>query len=142
MKRREFVSLLGGAAAWPVAAYAQSDRVRRIGLMANSAKQPIGRFQTKLRELGYVEGKNLVIEYRFSEGHDELYGSFASELVAIPVELIVVWGTPAAFAAKKATAKIPIVLGTVGDVINTGLVSDLAHPEGNVTGFVALNADL
>ena len=142
MKRREFVSLLGGAALWPLAAHAQADRVRRIGLMANSPLQPIGRFQAKLRQLGYVEGKNLIVEYRYAEGKDELYPSFAAELVGIPVDLIVVWGTPAAFAAKKATSKIPIVLGTVGDVVNTGLVSNLAHPEGNITGFVALNADL
>jgi putative ABC transport system substrate-binding protein len=141
MKRREFVSLLGGVALLPIAAYAQADRVRRIGLMANSAKQPIGRFQAKLHELGYVEGKNLVIEYRFSEGSDELYTSFASGLVALPVELIVAWGTPAALAAKRATSRIPVVI-TVGDVINTGLVSDLAHPEGNVTGFVALNVEI
>jgi len=142
MKRREFVGLLGGAAIWPLAAHAQSDRMRRIGLMANSVGLPIGRFQAKLRELGDVEGKNLIVEYRYTEGRDDLYPSFAAELVAIPVELIVVFGTPAAFAAKKATSKIPIVLGTVGDVVNTGLVADLAHPEGNITGFVALNADL
>jgi putative ABC transport system substrate-binding protein len=67
---------------------------------------------------------------------------FAAELVAIPVDLIVVWGTPAAFAAKRATSKIPIVLGGVGDVINTGLVSDLARPDANITGFVALNVEL
>ena len=110
--------------------------------MGSTQAQPIERFRKKLRELGYVEGKNLIVEYRYAEGKDELYPSFAAELVGIPVELIVVWGTPAAFAAKKATSKIPIVLGTVGDVINTGLVSDLARPEGNITGFVALNADL
>lgn len=142
MRRREFVGLIGGAALWPLAAHAQSERVRRIGLMANLPLQPIERFRKKLNQIGYVEGKNLVIEYRFAEGKDERYTLFASELVAIPVDLIVVWGTPAAFAAKRATSKIPIVLGGVGDVINTGLVSDLARPDANITGFVALNVEL
>ncbi|MGH8338182.1 MAG: ABC transporter substrate-binding protein, partial [Gammaproteobacteria bacterium] len=142
MKRREFVGILGSAALWPLAAHAQADRVRRIGLMGSTQAQPIERFRRKLRDLGYVEGKNLVVEYRYAEGKDDLYPSFAAELVAIPVDLIVVWGTPAAFAAKKATSKIPIVLGAIGDVIHTGLVSDLARPEGNITGFVVLNADL
>jgi putative ABC transport system substrate-binding protein len=142
MRRREFVGLIGGAALWPLAADAQSERVRRIGLMANLPLQPIERFRKKLNQIGYVEGKNLVIEYRFAEGKDERYTLFASELVAIPVDLIVVWGTPAAFAAKRATSKIPIVLGGVGDVINTGLVSDLARPDANITGFVALNVEL
>jgi putative ABC transport system substrate-binding protein len=142
MRRREFVGLIGGAALWPLAAHAQSERVKRIGLMANLPLQPIERFRKKLNQIGYVEGKNLVIEYRFAEGKDERYTLFASELVAIPVDLIVVWGTPAAFAAKRATSKIPIVLGGVGDVINTGLVSDLARPDANITGFVALNVEL
>jgi putative tryptophan/tyrosine transport system substrate-binding protein len=142
MKRREFVGLIGGAVVWPLAAHAQAERVRRIGLMANLPLQPIERFRKRLKGLGYIEGKNLIVEYRFAEGKDERYAPFASELVAMPVELIVVWGTPAAFAAKNATSKIPIVLGTVGDVINTGLVSDLAHPDGNITGFVTLNVEL
>lgn len=142
MQRREFIGLIGGAVAWPLAAFAQSGRVRRIGLMANLPLQPIERFRKKLRELGYVEGKNLIIEYRSAEGSDGHYDEFASELVAMPVELILVAGTPAAFAAKRATSRIPIVLGTVGDVVNTGLVSDLARPEGNITGFVALNVEL
>jgi putative tryptophan/tyrosine transport system substrate-binding protein len=142
MQRREFVGLIGGAAIWPLAAHAQAGRVRRIGLMGNLPLRPIERFRKRLKELGYVEGKNLIVEYRFADGKDERYPMFASELVAMPVELIVVWGTPAAFAAKRATSKIPIVLGTVGDVINTGLVADLARPEANITGFVSLNAEL
>lgn len=142
MRRRDFIMLTAATAAWPVAARGQSDRVRRIGLMGSLPLEPIRRFRKKLGEFGYVEGKNLVIEFRFAEGKDQLYASFASEFVAMPVELIVVWGTPAAFAAKRATQKIPIVLGAVGDVINTGLVADLAHPDANITGFVVLNADL
>jgi putative ABC transport system substrate-binding protein len=144
MKRRHFITLVGGAAvAWPLAVRAQQPtRIRRIGLMAHLRLKPIDSFRKKLEELGYVEGKNLIIGYRFAEGNDERYAAFAAELVAMPVDLIVVWGTPAAFAAKRATQKIPIVLGGVGDVINTGLVSNLARPDGNITGFVALNVEL
>lgn len=142
MRRREFLGLLGGVSAWPLAARAQTDRVHRIGLMGSLPLESTERFRKKLAQLGYIEGKNLIIEYRYARGNDGLYPAFASELVAMPVELIVTLGTPAAFAAKRATAKIPIVLGTIGDVIHTGLVADLAHPEGNITGFVALNADL
>jgi putative tryptophan/tyrosine transport system substrate-binding protein len=143
MRRRDFVAAVGGATVWSLTAQAQqtTQRVRRIGLMANLRIQPIERFRKKLGELGYSEGKNLLIEYRFGEGKDERFADFAAELAAMPVDLIVAWGTPAAFAAKRATSKIPIVL-TVGDVINTGLVSNLARPGGNITGFVALNVDL
>jgi putative ABC transport system substrate-binding protein len=143
MRRRDFIAAVGGATVWSLTAQAQqaTQRIRRIGLMANLRIQPVENFRKKLGELGYVEGKNLLIEYRFGEGKDERYAGFASELVAMPVDLIVAWGTPAAFAAKHATSKIPIVL-TAGDVINTGLVSDLARPGGNITGFVALNVEL
>ena len=143
MKRRNFISLVGWAAAWPFTARAQQgQRMRRIGLMGNLPLRPIERFRKALRELGYVENRNLVIEYRFAEGRDERYPAFAAELVAQPVDLIVTWGTPAAFAAKQATATIPIVLGAIGDAVNTGLVPNLARPGGNITGFVALNVDL
>jgi ABC-type uncharacterized transport system substrate-binding protein len=144
IRRRDFITLLGGAAAaWPVTAGAQQpSRMRRIGLMANLPLQPIERFRKRLQELGYTEGKNLVIEYRFAEGRDDRYTAFARELVELSVDVIVVWGTPAAFAAKQATTKIPILIGAAGDVLNTGLVSNLARPEGNITGFIALNVEL
>jgi ABC-type uncharacterized transport system substrate-binding protein len=144
MKRREFISLLGGAAAgWPLAGRAQqATRISRIGLMANLRLPPIERFRKALQEMGHVEGRNLVIEYRFAEGREERYPDFASELVALPVDVIVTWGTPAAFAAKEATSQIPIVMGGIGDALNTGLVSNLARPGGNITGFIALNVDL
>jgi len=146
MRRREFISLVGGAASsllWPRVAHAQQPaRVRRIGLMGNLPLRPIESFRSRLRELGYVEGQNLIVEYRFAEGRDERYDGFATELVALPVDVIVTWGTPAAFAAKRATTKIPIVLGAVGDAINTGLVSNLARPDANITGFIALNVEL
>jgi putative tryptophan/tyrosine transport system substrate-binding protein len=144
MKRREFIAVLGGAAAiWPLSARAQQPQVpRHIGLMANLPLPPIQKFRQRLQELGYVEGKNLIIEYRFAEGRDDRFPSFAAELVAMPVEVIVVWGNPAAFAAKRATTTIPILIGAAGDVVNTGLISNIAHPEGNLTGFVALNVEL
>jgi putative ABC transport system substrate-binding protein len=142
--RRQFITALGGATAvWPLAARAQqTGKVSRIGLMANLPLPPIDAFKKALQELGYVEGKNLIIEYRFAEGKEDRYAAFAAEFASLPVDLIVTWGTPAAFAAKRATTKIPIVLGAIGDVLNTGIASSLAHPEGNITGFVALNVEL
>src|SRR5262249_3598507 len=116
--------------------------VKRIGLMANLRLRPIENFRKRLSERGFIEGQNLMVEYRFAEGREERYADFAAELVALPVDLIVTWGTPAAFAAKRATRTIPIVLGGIGDVINTGLVSNLARPEANITGFIALNVEL
>jgi putative ABC transport system substrate-binding protein len=144
MSRRDFVTLLGGAAAtWPLAAWAQQSLApRRIGLMANQPLPPVQRFRQRLQQLGYVEGKNLIIEYRYGEGTDDRFPSFAAELVAMPVEVIVVWGNPAAFAAKRATTSIPILIGSAGDVVNTGLISNIARPEANLTGFVAQNVEL
>ena len=144
MSCRDFVTLLGGAAAtWPLTAWAQQSLApRRIGLMANQPLPPVQRFRQRLQQLGYVEGKNLIIEYRYGEGTDDRFPSFAAELVAMPVEVIVVWGNPAAFAAKRATASIPILIGSAGDVVNTGLISNIARPEANLTGFVAQNVEL
>jgi putative ABC transport system substrate-binding protein len=133
---------MAAAASWPKRAAAQHAKPRRIGLMANQPLAPIQRFIQKLSQLGYVEGKNIIIEYRFGEGRDDRFPGFAAELVAMPVEVIVVWGNPAAFAAKRATTTIPILIGAAGDVVNTGLISNLAHPEANLTGFVALNVEL
>jgi putative ABC transport system substrate-binding protein len=142
MRRRDLITLIGGAAAmWPLTAHAQQ-QTRRIGLMANLPLPPIERFRQKLTGLGYVEGKNLIIEYRFGEGRDDRFPSFAAELVAMPVEVIVVWGNTAAFAAKRATTTIPILIGAAGDVENTGLVVNISRPEANLTGFVALNVEL
>jgi putative tryptophan/tyrosine transport system substrate-binding protein len=142
MRRRNFLGLLGGAATWPKLAAAQIVKPRRIGLMANLPLPPVQRFRQRLTQLGYVEGKNLTIEYRFGEGRDDRFSLFAAELVAMPVEVIVVWGNPAAFAAKRATTTIPILIGAAGDVVNTGLILNVAHPESNLTGFVALNVEL
>ena len=139
--RREFVALLGGAAAWPFAAAAQqAGAVRRIGILADEGWPPIDSLKQGLRMLGYVEGQNLEIVYRFAAGQAERYPGLAAELVALPVEVIVALGTPASVAAKRATEAIPIVVQT-GDPVAAGLVRDLAHPGGNVTGFSGQAAD-
>src|SRR5262245_53714777 len=142
-KRREFMTLLGGAAvAWPIAARAQQpgERMRRIGILADERWPPIDSLKQGLRNLGYVEGQNLEVVYRFAAGQAERYPGLAAELVALPVELIVALGTPASVAAKRATEAIPIVVQT-GDPVAAGLVRNLAHPGGNVTGFSGQAAD-
>jgi len=146
--RRAFITLLGGAAVassllWPLAARAQqSEHVRTIGILASQSLPPIQRFARKLRDYGYVEGQNLQLVSRFAEGQDERYPVMAAELAAMPVDLIVTWGTPAALAAKQATTTIPVVMGAIGDPVSVGIVSNLARPDGNITGFAAQNVDL
>jgi putative tryptophan/tyrosine transport system substrate-binding protein len=144
MKRREFIAVLGGAAAaWPLAPRAQQrTKIVRIGVLASSAFPPIQRFSRKLREHGYIEGQNLRFESRFAEGRDDRYPALAAELTALPVDVIVTWGTPAAIAAKQATSTIPIVMGAIGDPVDVGVVSNLARPGGNITGFANLAAPL
>ena len=144
MKRREFMKLLGGAmAGWPIAARAQQPvKNVRIGVLGTSSLPPLQRLFRKLPEYGYVEGRNLRLETRFAEGRDDRYPALAAELVALPVDVIVTWGTPAALAAKQATATIPIVMGSIADPVSVGVVSNLARPEGNITGFSSQNVDL
>ncbi len=144
MKRREFITLLGGAAAaWPLAARAQQPaKVARVGVLTSVPYPPLQRFSCKLQEYGYVEGRNLRLEARFAEGRDDRYPALAAELAALPVDIIVTGGTPAALAAKQATSTIPIVMGAIGDPVSVGIVSNLARPEGNITGFAAQNVEL
>ena len=144
MNRRDFILALGGATAvWPLAARAQqNERVHTIGILASQSLPPIQRFARKLRDYGYVEGRNLRLVSRFAEGRDERYPVMAAELAAMPVDLIVTWGTPAALAAKQATTTIPVVMGAIGDPVSVGIVSNLARPDGNITGFAAQNVDL
>ena len=143
MRRRDFIALIGGAAAWPGIASAQQARIpKRMGFMADAPLPPVKRFRETLQKLGWLEGENLVIEFRYSEGRYDRFPAFAAELVAMPVDVLVVWGTPAAFAAKRATTTIPVLIAASGDVVNTGLVSNLARPDANLTGFTALNVDL
>ena len=142
MKRREFITLLGGSVAlWPLTAHAQ--KVFKIGLLdtglgANFAVPFVG----KLVELGYVEGKNVVLERRSAEGNAELLAGLAADLVRQQVDVIVTAGTPAGFAAKKATSTIPIVLGANSDPVGVGLVASLARPGGNTTGNSLMAPDL
>ena len=137
LKRREFVTLLGGiAAAWPLAARAQQSKVVRIGALyigiadAESFKKEL---REGLRELGYMEGKNIVFEFRSAEEKLDRLPQLAAELVRLNVDVIVTLYTPPALAAKQATRDIPIVI-IAGDPVETGIVSSLAHPGGNITG--------
>ena len=142
MRRREFITLLGGTAAvWPLAAQAQQ-RVYVVGILSSQLLPPLQRFKLKLPEYGYIEGQNVRFVSRFAEGRDDRYPAMAAELVALPVDLILTWGTPAALAAKQATSSIPVVMGALGDPVSVGIVSNLARPNGNITGFAAQNVDL
>jgi putative ABC transport system substrate-binding protein len=136
LKRREFITLLGGAAvAWPGTVIAQTpSRLRKIGVLANEPWPPLEGLRHGLRDLGYDEGKSHRFEYRFAQGRAERFPVLASELVNLPVDVIVAWGTPASLAAHKATSTIPIVM-SAGDPIGAGIVSSLARPGGNVTGM-------
>ena len=134
--RREFIKLVGGAAvAWPAAAVAQAPgRVWKIGVLANESWPPLEGLRHGLNDIGYVEGKTHLFVYRFAQGDAERFPALASELVNLPVDVIVSWGTPASLAAHKATDTIPIVMSS-GDPVGAGLVAGLARPGGNVTGM-------
>ena len=137
MKRREFITLLGGAAAgWPLAARAQQMQARRVGILSQDL-QPglLETFRDELHKLGYVEGKDVSIELRNAAGHNERLPALVDELLRLKVEVIVAVNTPAARAAKKATKTIPIVIMRVADPVRSGLVASLARPGGNVTGL-------
>ncbi len=139
--RREFITLLGGAAAWPVAAKAQQpERMRRIGVLLVSGPEPMGPFREALRDLGYFEGKNIQIEVRSAQGQDARLPELAAALARSQVDVIIAVQTPAAHAAKNATRDIPIVV-MAGDPIATGLISNLARPDGNLTGLSATAAE-
>ena len=147
MRRRDFVTLVAAAsaAAWPPAANAQqAGKIARLGYLAsNLANQgPLEAFRQGLRDLGYVEGRNVVIEYRDAQGKLEPLASLAAELIALKVDVIVASSTAAALAAKQMTSVVPIVFATVPDPVGTGLVASLARPGSNVTGLSNLNADL
>src|SRR5262249_11238659 len=143
VRRREFITLLGGMViAAPFAASAQrSKEGRRVGVLANEPWPPLEGLRDGMRGLGYVEKQGLQFEYRFAEGHAERYPALAAELVRLPADAIVAWGTPASLAAKQVTGKVPIVMVS-GDPIAVGLVPGLAHPGANVTGLSTLAADL
>ena len=146
MRRREFITLLGGAAAaWPLAARAQQrDRLHRIGMLDNTSAElnaaNLDGFRQGMRELGYVEGENFVLEYRSADGRAERYPKLASDLVRLKVDAIVTRGTPAVLAAKNATSTIPIISAALAEPLL--IVSSISRPGGNVTGLSALTSDL
>ena len=147
MRRREFVSLFGGAAAaWPLAARAQPGKLPTIGYLGSggptSQRGWVDAFTQRLRELGWIEGRTVAIEYRWGEGRPERYAEIATEFVRLKIDLIFAGGTEAAVAAKQATSVIPIVFPIAGDPVGSGLVASLSRPGGNVTGLSNQSSDL
>jgi ABC-type uncharacterized transport system substrate-binding protein len=148
MKRRQFITLLGGgAAAWPLVARAQQPtKLPTIGFLgANNAtfeRASTDAFVQRLRELGWIENRTIAIEYRWAEGRDERFAEIAAEFIRLKVDVILTYATPSSIAAKKATAVIPIVFAAAGDPVGTGLVASLARPGGNITGLSIQQTDL
>jgi putative ABC transport system substrate-binding protein len=147
MRRREFITVLGSAAAaWPLAARAQQPaKVALIGFLHYGSPGPsleVDAFRQGLRELGYVEGRNITIEYRFASGQVERMPELAAELVRLKPDVIVTPSTPTSLAAKQATSTIPIVITAVADAVGAGLVANFARPGGNITGLTSISAEL
>jgi putative ABC transport system substrate-binding protein len=141
--RRQFISALGGAAAWPLAAQAQQPKLARIGVLIPANPEPFSsEFRAGLREHGYIEGQNIAFEFRSADGKPNLLRELAAELVRLKVDIIVASQTPAVTAARQATTEIPIVMAPAGDPVGTGLISSLARPGGNITGLSSTTAEL
>ena len=145
MKRREFIGLLGGIAVWPVSATAQQ-KLPVVGFLGQSTLAAesgrVAAFVQRLRELGWIEGRTVAIEYRWGEGRNERFAEIADEFVQLKVSVIVTSGTANVIAAKQATSSIPIVFAVAGDPVGSKLVESLARPGGNVTGLSTLATDL
>ena len=144
MRRREFIALLSSAiSAWPFEAIGQEAKVRKLGVLLVGNREPFSReFGNGLRDLGYVEGRNIELHVRTAEGRLSALSDLAAELVRLNVDVIVASETPAVQAAKRATSEIPIVMAPSGDPVGTGLIASLARPGGNVTGLSAATAEL
>jgi len=144
VRRREFITLLGGAAAWPLAAGAQqAPRAARLGYLAPASNPDLQQaLLSGLRDLGYVEGQNLAIEYRFMLGQSKSYDELAAELARSAPDAMVVVGTPPALAAKRQTTSIPIIMGPAADPLRSGLVASLSRPGGNVTGVSLYGSEM
>ena len=147
MKRRDFITLIGGAAAaWPLGARAQPGKLPTIGFLGGNAPavqfQWTAAFVQRLHELGWTEGRTVAIEYRWAEGRSERYAEIAAEFVRLKVDVIFTHGTPATILTKQTTSLIPIVFTVVGDPVGTGIVASFARPGGNVTGQSSLTPDL
>jgi ABC-type uncharacterized transport system substrate-binding protein len=147
MQRREFITLIGGAAAaWPLAGRAQQPPMPVIGFLGSLSQTAqstwTAAFVERMREHGWIEGRTVAIEYRWAEGRSERFAEIATEFIRLKVDVILTAGTDAVLATKKATSVIPIVFGTAGDPVATGLVASLARPGGNVTGLSNQSADI
>jgi ABC-type uncharacterized transport system substrate-binding protein len=147
VKRREFITLLGGAAAaWPLAAGAQQPAMPVVGYLGantpSAESQRIAAFVRRLRELGWIDGRTIAIEYRWAEGRPERAAEIAAEFVRLRVDALVTYATVPVIAAKQATSIIPIIFAVAGDTVGTGLVASLARPGGNVTGVSLQKTDL
>jgi putative ABC transport system substrate-binding protein len=148
MRRRGFITLLGGAAAWPLTVRAQRSSAQRVGILSPlspsaASSRSFEIFRKTLLDLGYVEGRSISFEYRWADGDSARLAAFAAELVNLKVDVIFCGpGTPTAVTAKKATATIPIVFVGAGDAVGAGLVASLAHPGGNATGLVNQSQDI
>jgi putative tryptophan/tyrosine transport system substrate-binding protein len=147
MRRREFITLLGGAAAWPVAARAQrASKVAHIGFLGAVSEAGYARhvaaLRDGLRDLGYTEGKNIIISYRWANGNYDRLPALAAELVRSGVDVIVTHGTPGTLAAKRATATVPIVAAIIGDPVASGAATSVARPGGNITGSSFFSPEL
>jgi putative ABC transport system substrate-binding protein len=147
MRRREFITLIGGVAAWPLAARGQQGaKLPTIGYLGSSTAAAQGRWVTafaeRLRQLGWIEGRTVAIDYRWAEGRLERFGEIAADFARLKVAVIVTSGTATALAAKQAASDIPIVFAVASDPVGNGLVASLARPGGNVTGLSIQQTDL
>lgn len=145
MRRRQFLGVVGGAAAWPLTATAQQGRVWRVGYLIPTfldADGLLGAFVKEMSSLGYTEGINLILDKRAAEGHNDRLPALANELVALRPDAIVAVATPAVAAAQRATSKIPIIMTPATDPIGSGFVQSFAHPGGNLTGLANMYGDL
>jgi putative ABC transport system substrate-binding protein len=147
MRRREFIAVLGGATAWPLAARAQQGaKPPTIGFLggttSSDASQWAAAFAQRLRELGWIDGHSVNIHYRWAEGREERAAEIAAEFVRLKVDVIVTYGTPTTVATKRVTSVIPIVVALLGDPVGSGLIASISRPGGNVTGLSTQSNDL